>query len=154
MKPTILKLLCAVGILFLTGCNSADEDFYENPKYIYEFANASGCDITICMTDKCGNLPNVFTIKNGKSYKWVNNTPKYYYSWFPFDAGGNPILIEYGKEATVDATLLPINRQLMKESNWTQKKDADSGENIYISTYTFTTEDYSWAIDNNVGQEE
>ena len=73
MKTTILKLLCVAGILFLTGCNSADEDFYENPKYIYEFANASGCDITICMTDKCGNLPNVFTIKNEKSYKWVNN---------------------------------------------------------------------------------
>lgn len=148
MKKEILKLFCVLGILFFAGCNSTDEDFYESTKYIYEFANKSGYDITISMTDKFGNLPDVFTIKNGKSYKWVNNTPKYYYNWFPFDAGGNPVIIEYGDEVSIDAAHLPANRQLMKESNWTQKKDAEGAENIYISTYTFTESDYAWAAGN------
>lgn len=148
MKKEIFKLLCAVGILMFVGCNSANEDFYENPKYIYELDNASGYDITISMTDKFGNLPSVFTIKNGKSYKWVNNTPKYYYSWFPFDTGEYPVIIEYGDDVSIDAARLPVNRQLMRESNWTQKKDAESGENIYISTYTFTQSDYEWAVEN------
>ena len=148
MKQEILKLFCILGILFFVGCDSTNEDFYENPKYIYELANASGCDITISITDKFGNLPNLFTIENGKSYKWVNNTQKYYYNWFPFDAGDKPVIIEYGDEVSIDAKHLPANRQLMKESNWTQKKDAESGENIYLSTYTFTQSDYEWAVEN------
>ena len=148
MKKEILKLFCVLGVLFFVGCDSADEDFYESTKYIYVFANKSGYDITISMTDKFGNLPDVFTIENGKSYKWVNNTPKYYYNWFPFDAGGNPVIIEYGDEVSIDAAHLPANRQLMKESNWTQKKDAEGAENIYISTYTFTESDYAWAAGN------
>lgn len=149
---SVLKLFCILGLWAIVGCDSENDDLYELPKYIYEFNNQSGQDITISLTDKCGNLPTSFTIQNGKSYSWVNNATKYYYQWFPFDAGGKPITISYGDEATINAASLPSARQLMDERNWVRRDEGEKDDNLFRSIYTFTTEDYKWAIDNSLNE--
>ncbi|MBR4994638.1 MAG: hypothetical protein IKY82_01105 [Alistipes sp.] len=151
----LIKLLCAASLLaFLgVGCDDSNDDLYELPKYIYELNNQSGVAITISLNDRCGNLPASFTIENGKSYSWVNNVQKYYYQWFPFDAGTAPFTIRYGEDVTINAAALPSARQLMNESNWVRRDEGEKNDNLYRTIYTFTAADYEWATQNAIKEE-
>lgn len=132
------KFLIASILMISLGCTDrGDLDFIQ-----YKMVNNSGHKITLSVESR--NFPADIILLESESYEWQNPT-SHVSAFFPFSfTGSSEIRVEYDNSCVV--LFVPGDgnqRTPISEVNYVKEK---IGGNKYLYTYTFTKEDYEYAV--------
>lgn len=136
-----LKLLTACLLIVSAGCT--DQGPLETN--VYKMVNNSEHKITL--TVESHGFPSEVILQNGESFEWM--CPTDHGSFFmPFIfTGKDEIRVEYDDSYVTVFSYRERNpRSPLWESNYVKQK---TGKHKYLYTYTFTKDDYEFAVTGN-----
>lgn len=135
------KIFLLITTIFLSSCKEEKPNSAVDYLTLYAFVNNSGVEVAIVPKGTGALIPDSLVLQDGGSYFWSVNDP------YPINKNNDPVCVYFDKTVASYYEGYPGTPRDPRHAG--QYTGSIVKDGLKYNVYTFTVEDYQWALEQN-----